>query len=59
MQTKNQYKSDADTCDNKIECVRLQEVEDGSNYPIGYWSTTSIEKKQMLATAHKNFRAVI
>ena len=53
------YTVDTDACDLQVGCVLLQEQEDGTNRPVGYWSRTLTKPEKAYTVTERECLAVV
>ena len=53
------YVLDTDACDYQVGCVLLQEQDDGTNRPVGYWSRSLSKAEKNYSTTEKECLAIV
>jgi len=53
------YTLDTDACDHQVGCVLMQEQEDGTLRPVGYWSRSLTKAEKNYSTTEKECLAIV
>lgn len=59
LRRRNQYTLHSNAFDGGIGCATFQDVEDRSNHPFRYWSSTFNDTEQKLGRRYREYLVVI